>query len=347
MDTKKHGRSEKWRRAHAASMRLHQNRLKRGREIAAKKTPTSAVIKKRANRAALAKLRMKFAGSKGKAYNQLSSSEKVAVDDLVSRNINSKVVRQLTKALVPKIRLAANKKKRHPDVTPVVEPKNHSDKKKVTEGYLRTRLGRKQQATRNRAKNNKFSVGRMSNEKEGGSDAAHSRAATYSVTKANQDIYKTTNDGVGVFGSARREQVKKLRGRTRLTSQRTTNKRNQHRGKLIARARTRSNRGIRKSLKQAGVLRNDIHDAEHAINIMLEDVVQDKIESLFIRGLVPKHLIQRYKRVMNDPKRYIKFRQYHDEILTLFRTLQELLTSDDTIFQKVRQRVMAKNHGRA
>ena len=80
--------------------------------------------------------------------------------------------------------------------------------------------------------------------------------------------------------------------------------------------------------------------------MLKEDVVQDRIESLFIRGMVPKGQIQRYKRLLNDPKRYIRFRQYHDEFLDLLRKMMEYTAEDDVIFQKVRNKVMSKNHGR-
>ena len=343
-DSKRTGRSEKWRKAHSVAMRLHQNRLQRGRAIAANKTPTTSKLKQRAGRMAMAKLRMKFAGAKGMKYSELSGSAKIQVDNLVAKNIDSKVVRQLTKSLLPKVRQAAAK--RHKELTHPVHPDNSGEKKKLTEAFLRTRMGRKPQAVRNRAKVNKFSVKRMTNTKIGGSDQAFSRSASYSLGSANQDIYKTTNDGVDMFKTTRRQQVKKMRGRMRSTASRARDKSSHHRVKHTTRARSGNNRGLRASIKQAGLLRNDFSDINTAMDVLTEDVVQDKIESLFLRGLVPKHQIQRYRRVLNDPKRYIKFRQYHDEILTLFRTFMEYLTDDSTIFQKVRQQVMAKNHGR-
>lgn len=348
MSNNRKGRSDKWRKAHSIAARLHQNAMRRGREIAARRTPTSSQLKKRASRMALGRLRMKYAGTKGKSYGHLSQSEKVAVDDLVAKNINSKVISQLTKSLIPKVRqAAAAKKKRNAALTPIVHPTNHSDKKKVNEStgrMLRARLSKKNIAVRRRPQRNEFSAPRMSNQKSGGSDAAFARAATYSLDKANQKIYNTTNDGVGLFKSGRRYQMRKLRKRMRTTSDRATSKAAHHRVRRTTRG-WGHNRGMRKSLKLSGLLRNDF-DINNVVNVLTEDVAQEKIESLFLRGLVPKHLIQRYRRLLNDPKRYIKFRQYHDEIITLFKTFMEYLTSDDTIFQKVRQQVMAKNHGR-
>lgn len=345
MSNNKHGRSEKWRKAHSQTMRLYQKRLQRGREIAAHKTPTMQVLKKRAAQMARAKLRMKFAGAKGKSYGDLSRGEKIAVDDLVSRNVNSKVIRALTKSLVPRVRQAAAKKKRDHAVTPIVEPHNHT-KKKVNEAVNYKALVRgKNTAARTRALRNKFSQKRMDTQMRGANPQTASRSASKALDKPLADIYKQTNDGVSIFSLGRRQQSKHHRKhRTRVSRERSKNKTVQDRARRTARARSTTNRGYGSERDRQMVIRNQV---ELAINTLQEDAVQDKIESLFIRGLVPKHLIQRYKRVMNDPKRYIKFRQYHDEILTLFRKLQELLTSDDIIFQKVRQQVMANNHGRA
>ena len=335
----KHGRSEKWRRAHALSMRLHQNRLKRAREIAARRTPTPSVLKKRAGRAAIAKLRMKFAGQKGKHYGELTRSQKVQIDDLVAKNINSKVVRQLTKMLIPKVRAAAAKKHK-PD--PIVFPQNHSNRTIAEGTRLQKMLRARASRHRNRARYKTGDVAKTY--KEGGHNKSHARHKSSRVTKTAEANYARVTVTRNPWN-----RLTKLAMMAGFRGRHTAAKKLERlRGsRLHQQGRMSSSKNQFDPESKLYNLNTDIwSNINIAMDVLTEDVVQDRIESLFIRGLVPKHQIQRYRRILNDPNRYIKFRQYHDEILDLFRKFMEYLASNDTIFLKVRQQVMAKNHGR-
>jgi hypothetical protein len=316
-DKKRHGRSASWRKAHSAAMRLHQNALKRGREIAARKTPTMTQFKKRAQLMAMARLRMKFAGTKGKSYKNLTSSQKIQVDDMVAKNINSKVVAKLAKSLIPKVRAAAAKK------DPVVHPQNHSDRT-IKESRLKKMMRARASRQRNRARYKTADVAKS--KKEGGSKTAHSRHKSSRVTKTTEDNYARVTTTPNPWNRLTKlAMMASFRGKH--TTAKKLEKISGNRIRQQGRMSSTSNQFDPES-KQYN-LRTDIwSDINTIVDVLSEDVVQDKIESLFIRGLVPKHQIQRYKRVLNDPKRYIKFRQYHDEILSLFRTFMEYLTSD-------------------
>jgi len=358
-------RSQHWRRMHSAAMRLNQSKIQRGKKNAAGRQVSASKLKKRADLAAMAVVRRKFAGKKGMNYANLTQSQKVSLDNLVSKQVQSKTVKALAKTLLPKIRQAANanrkgkggntisrrdmahkannpaksaapKPNRAPALHPPADPKKHIKENRL-QRLLRRRVAKSKNAIRYTP-----TAQRGYNTKTGGSKEAHSRKTSRHITQSAAKAYGVDMANMNPDEkSTVLQMLKKLRPMHRNTAERS--KRHMKRDVNDARAKSGSNE-YQHTAKQN--LNSDMSDITFAVKMLKEDVVQDRIESLFIRGMVPKGQIQRYKRLLNDPKRYIRFRQYHDEFLDLLRKMMEYTAEDDVIFQKVRNKVMSKNHGR-
>jgi hypothetical protein len=345
-------------------MRLNQSKIQRGKKNAAGRQVSASKLKKRADLAAMAVVRRKFAGKKGMNYANLTQSQKVSIDNLVSKQVQSKTVKAIAKTLLPKIRQAANanrkgkggntisrrdmahkannpaksaapKPNRAPALHPPADPKKH-----IKENVSHLNKARASIQRTGKHRRGRHAQPAQTSNRDGGSDAGLSRATSNAVTGKLRDlgIRFDSKNPVSVANFKKqmkrfRDQVSKMPGIERM-------KANKHR---------RRAKGRRDSTKNDWSMQNvyaDMSDITFAVQMLKEDVVQDRIESLFIRGMVPKGQIQRYKRLLNDPKRYIRFRQYHDEFLDLLRKMMEYTAEDDVIFQKVRNKVMSKNHGR-
>lgn len=77
-------------------------KLKRRKELLKTKMATPERLKKRSRKAAIQLIRSKFAGTAGKNYATLSSSQKINVDKIIQRKMSS--VTQIAKRLLPRIR---------------------------------------------------------------------------------------------------------------------------------------------------------------------------------------------------------------------------------------------------
>ena len=92
------------RKAIGRRMKRLAPKMQRLKKMKAKKMAGTDVIKKRANKAAIATIRKKVAGDRGKNYANLSPSDKIQVDKLVQKK--SALIPKLAKKLLPKIRKA-------------------------------------------------------------------------------------------------------------------------------------------------------------------------------------------------------------------------------------------------
>jgi len=92
------------RKAIGRRMKRLAPKMQRLKKMKAKKMAGADVIKKRANKAAIAVIRKKVAGDRGKNYANLSPSDKIQVDKLVQKK--SALIPKLAKKLLPKIRKA-------------------------------------------------------------------------------------------------------------------------------------------------------------------------------------------------------------------------------------------------
>ena len=92
------------RKAIGRRMKRLAPKMQRLKKMKAKKMAGTDVIKKRANKAAIAVIRKKVAGDRGKNYANLPPSDKIQVDKLVQKK--SALIPKLAKKLLPKIRKA-------------------------------------------------------------------------------------------------------------------------------------------------------------------------------------------------------------------------------------------------
>jgi len=92
------------RKAIGRRMKRLAPKMQRLKKIKAKKMANTDVIKKRANKAAIAVIRKKVAGDRGKNYANLSPTDKIQVDKLVQKK--SSLIPKIAKKLLPKIRKA-------------------------------------------------------------------------------------------------------------------------------------------------------------------------------------------------------------------------------------------------
>jgi len=92
------------RKAIGRRMKRLAPKMQRLKKIKAKKMANTDVIKKRANKAAIAVIRKKVAGDRGKNYASLAPTDKIQVDKLVQKK--SSLIPKIAKKLLPKIRKA-------------------------------------------------------------------------------------------------------------------------------------------------------------------------------------------------------------------------------------------------
>lgn len=92
------------RRKRALIMRKNEPKLERARKIAKNKFAGEKNLKARAEKAAIAVVRRKFAGQRGIEYATLSPSDKIMVDKLIDKK--TALIKKIATRLYPKIRKA-------------------------------------------------------------------------------------------------------------------------------------------------------------------------------------------------------------------------------------------------
>ena len=96
------------RRKAGISARKNKHKMKRGREKAMRKTATMEVLKKRARKAAIVKLKAKF--SKNRRYAELSAGEKEVIDKRIAKIAKSRID-MMAKKLIPGIKIKERQRK--------------------------------------------------------------------------------------------------------------------------------------------------------------------------------------------------------------------------------------------
>jgi len=101
------------RRKAGISARKNKHKMKRGREKAMRKTATMEVLKKRARKAAIQKLKAKF--SKNRRYAELSAGEKEVIDKRIAK-ISKKRIEMMAKKLIPGVKIKERQRKMNANV---------------------------------------------------------------------------------------------------------------------------------------------------------------------------------------------------------------------------------------
>ncbi len=92
-------------------MKKMKNRIKIGRERAARRTPTMDVVKKRATRAARIKVMKKM--TKGMTKDEMSFSRRADIEKRMSKK--TALIQRLAKKMIPVIRKKDRDRKNHKD----------------------------------------------------------------------------------------------------------------------------------------------------------------------------------------------------------------------------------------
>tara|TARA_R110001606_G_scaffold392627_1_gene561776 strand:- start:9851 stop:11032 length:1182 start_codon:yes stop_codon:yes gene_type:complete len=101
------------RRKAGISARKNKHKMKRGREKAMRKTATMEVLKKRARKAAIQKLKAKF--SKNRRYAELGAGEKEVIDKRIAKIAKSRID-MMAKKLIPGIKIKERQRKMNANV---------------------------------------------------------------------------------------------------------------------------------------------------------------------------------------------------------------------------------------
>lgn len=75
-------------------------------------------------------------------------------------------------------------------------------------------------------------------------------------------------------------------------------------------------------------------------NILEADM--SKFQALFIRGLTDKHEVDEYKRIFNNLKMNIRLKRYQGKIATLLTKLIDIVSTDDSIYNRVKVKLQRK-----
>lgn len=300
-----------------------------------------STLRKRAQNLAKAILRKKVAGVQGAHYAQLSTSQKIAVDRLLMR-IPASVTSKLAKKLLPvvqkheKERVRQARKAHDAKYEPVIgEAREHSAK-----AALRQRVATMRSAHRRHKRSARVIDATM---RGAGKSATNLLASRLAI----QAIMRRLGKGGGhktKYGELARKQMRAVLAKGNITSknvrqlvrdlgQKTHRFVRQHKGMSGHAASARNYGGAR--LQTADYELDGFAD-------MITEQTMEKFEQLFIRGLVPKDKVEIYKRIFDDLESNIKYRRFHNEITDLIETMIKLITNDQNIYHRIRQKVQQK-----
>lgn len=331
------------RRQRARAMHRNKQKLVRQREIKRHKLASNDVLLRRAEKMARAIFRKKLAGSRGANYQKLSPTEKVEVDKLIDPKLAA--IRKLAVRLLPVVRRAEMKrfeivKGIHGEpTTPLM--KSHTTRKGIAEEMideisLRDLPRLKAQAERSVVKRK---IGRQIRKHRHGSEKAKRRKAWRTARDNALELKGIRNKGDTYGNFARRRFARgvntdpwnDLMGRADLARLDPSTAYDMRRA-----GRSRNNRLVRN-------LYNSVEDAE--VLIIAECLLEgdkSKLDKLLTLGLVDKKKLEVYKRVMSDPKAFVRMQQYREKILDVLDKLVTMITTNDPMYQRARQEIVKK-----
>ena len=330
-------RSLEWRRKHSISMHRIITKLLKLRKLREKQFASEKTLKKRAQKLALIMMRKKVAGKSGGDYANMDTSQKMAIDRLL-QHIPQQQITKLSTRLLPVIR-----KHEQERVKRVREDFEHVAEDATYKGSMRAMVS----ANLNKMWRAPRSASSMSTRLRGEGGKTKELLAYRTRLKAAETRFGLRGKGKQRFEKlARRmmvnhskksikDRLSGIAGRIRRDSQRAV----------------RSNRSDMSVQKYVDSHRRDAflrQDFEYdAMADMIMEGTMDRFEALFIRGLVPRNRIEINKRIFRDLERNIKFRRFHDDITEMLEKLIKLITTDETIYNKITQTVQRRNHGNA
>jgi hypothetical protein len=154
-------------------------------------------------------------------------------------------------------------------------------------------------------------------------------------------IMKRLGRGSGVktkFGEVLRKQMRALLSKGNATAPNVRKRIRDLNKKTTHYTKTRKGSQWHKSAAQnylGGKLDTADYEMDCFADMLLERNMK-KFEQLFLRGLVPLQKIEIYKRIFDDLEQNIRFRRYHDEIIDIIDTMIKLITTDNSIYYRIR-----------
>lgn len=322
------GYQERARRAR----RMHAiiNKLVKARELHANRFASAQKIKERSEKLARMMLRKKLAGISGKDYATLNTSRKIQIDKLVD-SLPKQRRQLLAKRLVPYVikaeqaRLQSLRSKKTPKNTGITE-------ELILEITAKEKLRRK--AASQRAKHKRKHAKAHSRPTRPHERTGELRAASRSRVRAKeQELYP----GINPKSEYGKLAMKMMRGLTKKKPGRFTKTRikqmDLRRISLPGKNPMSPGKVDRRTLFQ---------NFDYDFAEILIERNDDRLNKLFLRGLVDRDKIEHYKRIFNNLKTNVRYRRYQDDIVDLMDTLVDIITKDNPIYQRVRHKLASK-----
>ena len=323
------GYQERARRARRMHAIIHK--LLKARELHANKFASAQKIKERSEKLARMMLRKKIAGISGKNYATLNTSRKIQIDKLVD-SLPKKRRQLLAKRLVPYVikaeqaRLQSLKSKKTPKKTGITE-------ELILEITAKEQSRRKAASERSKHKRKRAEAHSRPTRphKRRGRSRAESRAR---VGAKEQELYP----GINPKSKYGKLAMKMMRG---LTMRGSTKKNPGRLEPIIKQADFRRISLPGKNPMSPGKVdrRTLFQDFDYDFAEILIERNDDRLNKLFLRGLVDRDKIEHYKRIFNNLKTNVRYRRYQDDIVDLMDTLVDIITKDNPIYQRVRHKL--------
>ena len=319
------GYQERARRARRMHAIIHK--LLKARELHANKFASAQKIKERSEKLARMMLRKKIAGISGKDYATLNTSRKIQIDKLVD-SLPKKRRQLLAKRLVPYVikaeqaRLQSLKSKKTPKKTGITE-------ELILEITAKEKLRRKAASQRSKHKRKHakaHSRPTRPHEREG-ELRAKSRAR---ISATLRRLFP----GINPKSKYGKLAMQMMRGLTKKKPGRFTKTR------IKQTDLSRISLPGKNPMSPGKVDRRTLfQDFDYDFAEILIERNDDRLNKLFLRGLVDRDKIEHYKRIFNNLKTNVRYRRYQDDIVDLMDTLVDIITKDNPIYQRVRHKL--------
>ena len=319
------GYQERARRARRMHAIIHK--LLKARELHANKFASAQKIKERSEKLARMMLRKKIAGISGKNYATLNTSRKIQIDKLVD-SLPKKRRQLLAKRLVPYVikaeqaRLQSLRAKKTPKKTGITEELileiTAKQKLRITAASQRSKHKRKHAKAHSRPTRPHERTGEL-------------RAASRARVRAKeQELYP----GINPKSKYGKLAMQMMRGLTKKKPGRFTKTR------IKQTDLSRISLPGKNPMSPGKVDRRTLfQDFDYDFAEILIERNDDRLNKLFLRGLVDRDKIEHYKRIFNNLKTNVRYRRYQDDIVDLMDTLVDIITKDNPIYQRVRHKL--------
>lgn len=332
------------RRKRAQQMRLREPKLMRKRMQKKYRFAPNDVLIKRAQNLARKMFRMRVVGKeKGAHYRDLSPSEKINIDKMISSK--AKLIKKLALRLIPVIRKAEmarlqTVKHSHSDMTKTKLPL-YTTEETIEEKHVSNRERLRRSHSGQKRGHIRKAKGYVTPERY----AKSSQKRRKLISKSREAILKRKFPGVKLsqLSSYQKEALQRM-----LTKQDTKNVKRLIKNLSGARIKRADWKRISKPKwnkydidMTGGQQLNADYEIETVALCLLEDH-DERLNELLRLGLVDRDRLELYKRIMKDTKQSSKIQRYRDMILDIYDKFADIVLDNDAIYQRVRVEVQKK-----